>query len=819
MNNYKEIIPLIEAPLSFLAGNAFRNIELVKDFESTMRGFFSKMSDVESALDAPPHYRAKARRIRECMERAIEGFDEADRERKKSCLISAVRCFEELKDLVDTEEHVPCLQKDGMPVDNMECFKKLSQPIQYVKGVGPKMAALLAKKGICTIEDMLYFLPRHYEDRRRITRIGDSGIGSVETMLGTVVDARVRRYRHRSVYEVIFDDGSATMTAKWFRGNFNYLQRTFKTGERFFFTGEVRGSLFERTVVHPDYEKLDSEEEDSLHVKRIVPIYSETEGLYQKYLRRVMMRVVNEYAKYILSPIPKDICRRMSLPDMEYALRQVHFPESDADMDMLNRMKSPSHQRLVFDEFFFFELGMALKKRGNVIEKGNSFRTDCPMVCKFYEALSFELTHAQKRVIEEILGDMRREYPMNRLLQGDVGSGKTVVSMVPMIVAAENHFQSAIMAPTEMLAEQHYRNIGGWAKLLGLSAVLLTGSMRAKERKSAVEKIQKGEAEIVIGTHSLIQEGVVFKRLGFVVIDEQHRFGVRQRAVMRDKGIVPDVLVMTATPIPRTLAMTVYGDLDVSVIDQMPPARKPIKTRLYSEKKKDLVYASIGREIKKGNQVFIVYPLVEESEALDLKDATTMAMNLQKDIFPDFRIGLLHGRMKGDDKDRIMDDFRNGDVDILVSTTVIEVGIDIPRASLMVIEHAERFGLSQLHQLRGRVGRGARESSCILVAHHFGSKDAERRLRVMEKTADGFEIAEEDLAIRGPGEFMGVRQSGLPDFRIANILRDGELLDRARKEAFLVSSSDPNLEDPEHTLLREVLLRRWKDRLELAKTG
>jgi len=504
---------------------------------------------------------------------------------------------------------------------------------------------------------------------------------------------------------------------------------------------------------------------------------------------------------------------------MESAMRQVHFPDPDADIEALNRMKSDSHRRLVFDEFFVFELAMAIKKRGNVIEKGNAFITDRSLVSKFFKELPFELTDAQKRVIDEILADMGREYPMNRLLQGDVGSGKTVVSMVPMIVASENRFQSAIMAPTEILAEQHYRSISGWAKKIGLSTVLLTGSVKGKERKSATEKIRKGEINIVIGTHSLIQEEVVFNRLGFVVIDEQHRFGVLQRAIMREKGVAPDVLVMTATPIPRTLAMTVYGDLDISVIDQMPPAKKPVKTKLYFEKKRDLVYEIIKREINKGNQAFIVYPLVEESEALDLKDATSMAAHLQQDVFPDLCVGLVHGRMKGSEKDRVMEDFRSGVIDILVSTTVIEVGIDIPAASLMVIEHAERFGLSQLHQLRGRVGRGDRPSYCILVAHHFGSKDAQRRLKIMEKTNDGFEIAEEDLAIRGPGEFMGIRQSGLPDFRIASIVRHGEILDKARKEAFILSQRAPNLDAPEYAELREVLLRRWKDRLDLAKTG
>jgi ATP-dependent DNA helicase RecG len=408
---------------------------------------------------------------------------------------------------------------------------------------------------------------------------------------------------------------------------------------------------------------------------------------------------------------------------------------------------------------------------------------------------------------------------MNRLLQGDVGSGKTIVSMAAMIVACENSYQAAIMAPTEILAQQHYQNIKSWASALGLNTVLLIGGLNTAQRKEALDKIVSGEANIIIGTHALIAEDVDFHKLGMVVIDEQHRFGVMQRATLRGKGICADVLVMTATPIPRTLAMTVYGDLDVSVIDEMPPGKKPVHTILVSEGKREKVYQTISAELAKGHQAFIVYPLVEQSEVLDLKDATNMAKHLQKDIFPDYKVGLIHGKMKEKEKDVVMQDFLGNQINILVSTTVIEVGIDVPRASLMVIEHAERFGLSQLHQLRGRVGRRDIPSSCILLADYKCSADARKRLKVMEKTIDGFAIAEEDLAIRGPGDFLGTRQSGLPDFRIASIIRDARILNDAKEDAFQLAERDPFLEKPEHIIMKETLLWKWQGKLDLARTG
>jgi ATP-dependent DNA helicase RecG len=482
-------------------------------------------------------------------------------------------------------------------------------------------------------------------------------------------------------------------------------------------------------------------------------------------------------------------------------------------------MRSAAHKRLIFDELFYFELAMALKHKGNVLEEGIAFHATGELSGRFLSILPFGLTAAQNRVIEEIRSDMSRPSPMHRLLQGDVGSGKTVVSMAAMLTACENGYQAAMMAPTEILAEQHFRNIRRWAEALGLKTVLLSGSTRSAEKKDLVRQIEAGEIHIVVGTHALIQEGVDFRNLGLVVVDEQHRFGVVQRAALRAKGSNPDVLVMTATPIPRTLAMTVYGDLDISVIDEMPPGKKPVKTKVFYEKERPRVYEIIRKEAVKGNQVFIVYPLVEESEALDLKDATRMAEHLQKDVFPELRIGLIHGRMKGQEKDDIMKSFNDRRLDVLVSTTVIEVGIDIPQASLMVIEHAERFGLAQLHQLRGRVGRSDIPSYCVLMTDYRGSENARKRLRIMEQTNDGFRIAEADLEIRGPGEFMGTRQSGFPDFRVANILRDGRLLNDARTEAFQLVEKDPRLGRPEHAVLREVLLWKWEGRLDLARTG
>jgi ATP-dependent DNA helicase RecG len=687
--------------------------------------------------------------------------------------------------------------------------------------VGPKISVLLEKKGLRTVEDLLYFVPRRYEDRRTVKDIQSVRFGERETVIGNIVRIDTRFYKKRKVYEVTIDDGSGMLTAKWFKGNHTYLKRIFKKGMRVIMTGEVSSYLLGKDMIHPDFEIIDEDEikDNLLHFKRIVPVYSETEGLHQKYIRRIMAYVIEHYSQYIVSPIPEEICRKRNFEDIDNAIRSIHFPAMSEDIEAYNEMRSWAHQRLIYDEFFFLQLGIALKRKGNILDKGIAFKTGGELLNKFYKILPFGLTDAQKRVIREIEADMEKTFSMSRLLQGDVGCGKTVVSMSAMVIACENGYQAAIMAPTEILAEQHYKNINQWADQLGLKVVLLTSGTKNTERRKIYENTEEGDVHIIVGTHALIQEDVTFRNLGFVVVDEQHRFGVIQRASLRNKGVNPDVLVMTATPIPRTLAMTVYGDLDISVIDEFPPGRKEIRTKVFFEEQRTRVYEIIRMELKKGNQAFIVYPLVEESENLDLKDATRMAEHLQENVFPDYRVGLIHGRMKGKEKDQVMTGFLNKAIDILVSTTVIEVGIDIPQASMMVIEHAERFGLSQLHQLRGRVGRSDILSYCVLMSHRKGSEDSRRRLSVMEETNDGFKIAEEDLAIRGPGEFMGTRQSGIPDFRIANIMRDVRILNDAKNDAFTFIEKDQLLEKKEHSLLKDVLLHRWGGRLELAKTG
>jgi ATP-dependent DNA helicase RecG len=824
METLKKALEMLEKPLRFSAGNSYRNLAIVRDLAGPVRKAIAELREWSRQKVTPP---GDANRLEDHLSQMDElfcGFDTSSPGEKQRRVSEGLARVEAMKTLL-TEWSDPAYMRplEGVRQAARESIDsaigKLTLQAQFVKGVGPKVGQLLARKGLNTVEDLLYFLPRKYEDRRFVKTIAKVEVGKKETVIGEIVRAEIHPYKKRKVFEVVLRDSSSTLKAKWFKGSFAYLRNTFKPGLRVILTGDARLYQFELEMIHPDFEVLEEGEDTHLHFKRIVPIYSETEGLGQKHLRRILLHAVEDYARYVPGPIPRDICERQGLIDIIDAVRNVHFPGQEEDIHLLDEMRTAAHKRLIFDELFYFELAMALKHKGNVLEEGIAFQAARELSGRFLSILPFGLTAAQNRVIEEIRSDMARPSPMHRLLQGDVGSGKTVVSMAAMLTACENGCQAAMMAPTEILAEQHFRNIGRWAEALGLKTVLLLGGTRPAEKKELVRQIEAGEIHIVVGTHALIQEGVDFRNLGLVVVDEQHRFGVVQRAALRAKGANPDVLVMTATPIPRTLAMTVYGDLDISVIDEMPPGKKPVKTKIFYEKERPRVYEIIRKEVVKGNQVFVVYPLVEESEALDLKDATRMAEHLQKDVFREFRIGLIHGRMKGQEKDDIMKSFNDRGLDVLVSTTVIEVGIDIPQASLMVIEHAERFGLAQLHQLRGRVGRSDIPSYCVLMTDHRGSENARKRLRIMEQTNDGFRIAEADLEIRGPGEFMGTRQSGFPDFRVANILRDGRLLNDARTEAFQLVEKDPRLGRPEHAVLREVLLWKWEGRLDLARTG
>ena len=819
----EEILAAIEKPIHFASGHDFANLKTVKGLEP----YLAHWLDKATALALSPRREDLLQRLRV----QVQGFEGLDLDGKKARVVEVQKIIQDLK--CGDGVSLPC-QPWPTQAEFHQSRKELQTSIQFIKGVGPRLSEVLKKKNILTVEDALYFLPRLYQDRRQIKTISQLAVGKIETVMGTVLKADMTFYGRRRTFELTVGDETGTLIAKWFNFNPRFMKGRFKKGMRLILFGEVKFYQFQKEIHHPELEILEEEsespdgnaapppgKEESLHFGRVVPVYSETEGLYQRQrlIRRIMKNAVDLFAGKEFSGIPEEVCGRQSLIPLSEAFRRAHYPDADEDLSLLNEGKSSAHRRLIFDEFFFLELGLALRRSGTLMEKGIPFPISHRHTRRLREILPFSLTPAQERVLAEIESDMRRPHPMNRLLQGDVGSGKTIVALLSGLMAIEGGYQVAIMAPTEILAEQHYLNIRPLVEKLGFQAALLTSSLKKSERDSFLSRIRKGEIHVVIGTHALIQEGVEFQHLGLAIIDEQHKFGVLQRATLKKKGLNPDVLVMTATPIPRTLAMTLYGDLEVSVIDQLPPGRGSITTRVFNEKERFRVYRILREEIAKGKQAYIVYPLVEESERLDLKDATQMAKNLQRDIFPEFKIGLIHGRLKSEEKEAIMADFKARRIHILVSTIVIEVGIDVPNASVMVIEHAERFGLSQLHQLRGRVGRGKDPSQCLLIAQFPKSEEAERRLRVMEQTTDGFKIAEEDLAIRGPGELMGTLQSGLPDFRVANFARDIPLLNEARKEAFGIISRDPILSLPEHYFLKETLKERWKGRLELATIG
>jgi ATP-dependent DNA helicase RecG len=715
---------------------------------------------------------------------------------------------------------------DGKSLKEAISRKNLETGIQYIKGIGPKLAALLEKRDIRTVEDALYLLPLRYEDRRRLIPISSLCPGLTAVFSGTVLSADATTTKGgRRVFEALVRDETGTIACKWFHANATWMKRTWKIGRVGVFSGEVNQFGYQREVHHPDADWLPEGgglqsllDSDPANFGRIVPVYPLSEGIHQKTMRRIMLEVVDVFLTNIESVVPAELCPA-GFPPLREALGQVHAPPPEADLVALNSGATPAHQALAFDEFFFWELGLALKKRGVTLEVGIAFNVTHRYTKELVRLLPFELTTAQRRVLAEIKTDMMAPHPMHRLVQGDVGSGKTLVALMAALIAVENDYQVAIMAPTEILAEQHWHTMHRWCAQMGIKATLITAGLKGKAKKEALEQVADGSARIVIGTHAVIQEKVEFAKLGLGVIDEQHRFGVLQRGILKKKGANPDILVMTATPIPRTLAMTLFGDLDLSVIDEMPPGRIPVETKIFFESRRPQLYDMIREEVRLGRQVYVIYPLVEESEKMDLKAASQMAEHLQTDIFSGLRVGLLHGRLNPVEKEAVMASFTSREFDILVSTTVIEVGIDVPNATLMVIEHAERFGLSQLHQLRGRVGRGKEKSYCILMTTGKLSEDGEKRLKVMASTGDGFRIAEADLEIRGPGDFLGTRQAGMPDFRVANILRDGTLLEKARKAAFDLLERDPELSDPTHVPLYDELLRRWGKRLELATIG
>ncbi|HEX6306733.1 MAG TPA: ATP-dependent DNA helicase RecG [Longimicrobiales bacterium] len=687
-------------------------------------------------------------------------------------------------------------------------FTPLDQAAQFLRSVGPRRAEALARLGVHTARDLLFHVPRRYEDASTVTRIGNVQIGADVTVIGEVAAKGVLPTRSGlRVFQLVLRDTSGSIECS-FPGQ-PFLDRTFRRGDIVLVTGPVR--FFHGRQIQPrEYVVLGNADEGVEASGRVLPIYASTEGLSQKMLRSIIDQNIDRLLPLLQTEdaVPREVTAAAALPTLMQAIAAVHRPESVRDAERGRR-------RLAFDELLFLQLLHAGARRQNAAARtGTPFvRTD-ELIAPLYRTLPFQLTGAQTRAIAEIYDDMMAPRRMNRLLQGDVGSGKTVVAVFAMLLAIESGYQAALMAPTEILAEQHARTIRGLLEPLGVSVTLLTGRLPAAARRAAQEAIASGAARIAIGTHALIQEAVQFHRLGLAITDEQHRFGVKQRLALAQHGRDVDVLVMSATPIPRSLALTLYGDLDLSILDELPPGRQRIRTAVRPAAARERVYAFVRDQVAEGRQAFIVYPLVDESEKVELRAATVEFERLASDVFPDLRLGLLHGQMNGEQKDGVMLAFVAGDIDILVATTVIEVGIDVPNASVMVIEHAERFGLSQLHQLRGRVGRGAEQSFCILVA-----ADGADRLDVLARTDDGFEIARADLALRGMGDFFGARQHGLPDFRYFDPLRDEDLMFLAREAADRIIAADPTLSQSQHAGLRRTLTHRFADRAALYGVG
>jgi ATP-dependent DNA helicase RecG len=673
-----------------------------------------------------------------------------------------------------------------------------------------------------TVEDLLHYLPMRYEDRSNLARISDLQDGAmasveVKVRVGGIVPLKGGRLK---MYEFIATDGEGQVRAFWW--NQVFLNKVFTRGSRVVLYGQWKWNRYKSyfEVENPEYELLTEEENDTdfdaIHTARRIPVYRKLGDFRTRQLRSIFHHIMSNLPEPFAESLPEEIVERNALLERDAALRNAHFPAEDSPIDDYNQMRSPAHQRLIFEELFWLTFAIGLRRlervkepKGEIIEITDRVRETVRRI------LPFTPTNAQKRAIKEIVGDMTSDEPMNRLLQGDVGSGKTLVAVQAMVISVENGYQAVLMAPTEILAEQHARNFKQWLEKTHYRIELLIGSMKAKEKREIYDALKSGEIDIVVGTHALIQEAVEFHKLGLAVIDEQHRFGVMQRAEIRRRGINPDVLVVTATPIPRSLAMTVYGDLEVSIIDELPPGRTPVKTYVRGDDRREKIYEFIRQQLQAGRQAYVVYPIIEESEKLDLRNATEMYENLRGEIFPEFKVGLLHGKMKPDEKEAVMSDFSANKIQILVATTVIEVGVDVPNASVMLIEHAERFGLSQLHQLRGRVGRGAAESYCILLAQFSKTKEAKERLKIMEETTDGFKIAEKDLEIRGPGELMGTRQSGLPEFRIANIIRDQKILEAAKGEVNYLLNNQANTTET----LRLIQFIRSQPRFGLAHIG
>ena len=725
---------------------------------------------------------------------------------------------------------------------------ELSTPVQYVKGIGPRLSEILAEKGIHTVDDLLHHLPFRYEDRVNPRGIAELRVGEMATVIAEVRTSGLFKTRKMPIFYLTVGQGRSRLRCIFFHAT--YLQDKFKPGQLLALYGKVEQDerSGELQIVQPQLEVLsDSTGEgaedaakQSLEVGRIVPIYESVgQGkLTPRWFRRIIRTALDNIAPDLAEPIPAKVRERMGLISPYQALRLVHWPDEGESLQDLQMARTPAHIRMIFDELFFVELGLELKRSQQKAQTGIRFQLDARVREAIKKILPFHPTTAQKRVLKEIAGDMGQGWPMRRLLQGDVGSGKTIVGFEAAIIAMENGYQAALMAPTEILAQQHYFSARRILEPAGYRVVLLTGSVEADRKREIRRHISQGSAQFIIGTHALLEEKVEFGKLGLVIVDEQHRFGVMQRLKLMKKPAEagagekpptgrknspppePVVLVMTATPIPRTLALTLYGDLDLSVLDELPPGRTPIVTRRISDDRSDEVWEFVRKQVKAGHQAYVVYPVIEENEENEIKAALKMYRELSGKIFADLKVGLLHGRLDSNLKDQVMRRFQTGELQVMVATTVIEVGVDVANATVMVIEHAERFGLAQLHQLRGRIGRGAAKSFCILMTGGKVTEEGERRLDAMVRTNDGFQIAELDLELRGPGEFFGTRQAGMPDFRVANLIRDRELLEAAKREAALVLAG-PNAEISEVEISRALVYMRsrWQHTYGLVEAG
>ncbi len=745
-----------------------------------------------------------------------------------------------------------------------------STPVQYVKGIGPRLAEVLRAKGIATVDDLLHYLPFRYEDRLNPRSVAELRAGEMATVIAEVRNSGLFRTRRMPIFQLTVGQGRARLKCIWF--NATYLQGRFQPGQMLALYGKVEeGRDGELQIVQPQFEILGDINEEggadeaekkaaaSLEIGRIVPIYESTgQGkLTPRWFRRVIRGALENLSPDLPDAIPAAVRAHLSLVSPREALFKVHWPDAGESFTDLQSSRTPAHLRMIFDELFFIELGLELKRREQKAQTGIAFRLNDGVREAIKKILPFHPTAAQKRVLKEIATDMQTPHPMRRLLQGDVGSGKTIVAFQAAIVAIENGYQVALMAPTEILAQQHYFSARQILERAGYRIVLLTGSLEQDRKRDVRRHIAQGNAQLVIGTHALIQDRVEFEKLGLVVVDEQHRFGVMQRLKLMkksdDRGATgdspvqthvgadalvrpgersstaadprptdpePDVLVMTATPIPRTLALTLYGDLDLSVLDELPPGRTPVVTRSLPDERAPEVWDFLRKQIAAGHQAYVVYPVIEENEERELKAAEQMHRQLREKIFPNLHVGLLHGRLDADEKERVMREFQQGKIEILVATTVIEVGVDVPNATIMVIEHADRFGLAQLHQLRGRIGRGAAKSYCVLMRGGKVSEEGERRLEAMVRSNDGFQIAELDLEVRGPGEFFGTKQAGIPSFRVANIIRDRQLLEAAKREAaFVISGPNPEISKEEIDRALKEMRSRWALSYGLVEVG